>query len=121
MNSVPDDLAGPWLLTGTSITFAGLAIGCLIAYVLNRKFPYDSDAEGREFASVGDTRAARWRLLATFGAASWLVLLVARFALYSNAPSSAEWLQAGTLAAVVTALIVQGAYLFGVLAHPDKK
>ncbi|RJT79172.1 hypothetical protein D6T63_11175 [Arthrobacter cheniae] len=121
MNLMPNEFPGPWLLTGTSLTFAGLAVGCLIAYLLNSKFPYDSDANGR-VSAVGITATATlWRLLAIFGAAVWLVLLAVRFALFSNMPSGEEWLQAGTLAAVATAIVCQAAYLLGVLADPDKK
>jgi hypothetical protein len=120
-NAVPEYLAGPSLLTGTSLTFAGLAIGCLIACVLNRKFTYDREPEGREPASVGTPTTTRWRLLAAFSAGASLVLLVTRFALYEGAPSGVERLQPGTLPAVVIALTAQSASLLGVVANPDRK
>lgn len=117
---MPEDLIGPWLLTATSLTFAGLAIACFVTYVLNKKLPYDSDVDDHQPGSAANPRVARWRLFTFLCGAFWLVMITARFALHSTAPSGAEWFQAGAVAAVVTGFVAQGSYLLGVLANPDK-
>lgn len=104
-------LEGQWLVLGVGLALGSLSLFCFGAWTLRDSPQRPTDEAGNAPIERAPRRTQKWFPLGIACVIGSLFLLGMRFLFIQDELSSNEWIAAGGLAALLTAVVAEGTFL----------